>query len=205
MKSVYNFVVTPIGERYNNKKKIGDKELILNTEIYNHQFVNRLAKVISTPIIGDTGIQPGDIMKWTASGVDYEVVVQWGIAPYPFSTNNRYGIVTQNGEDPAVYPAVSQSVEFISAGNTMGWYSYKVVVKQLEQDYYNVYLPSLLNGTPVIKPFDLTCTFTNGSSVASVDAIGTIEYLTFPLIEGMKVVTAGGNTYFINNILNQLE
>ena len=30
MKSVYNFVVTPIGERYNNKKKVGDSELILN-------------------------------------------------------------------------------------------------------------------------------------------------------------------------------
>jgi hypothetical protein len=60
MKSVYNFVVTPIGERYNNTKKIGDKDLILNTEIYNHQYVNRLAKVISTPIIGDTDIKPGD-------------------------------------------------------------------------------------------------------------------------------------------------
>jgi len=60
MKSVYNFVVTPIGERYNNTKKVGDKNLILNTEIFNHQFVNRLAKVISTPIIGDTDIKPGD-------------------------------------------------------------------------------------------------------------------------------------------------
>ena len=61
MKSVYNFIVTPIGERYNNKKKIGDSELILNTEVYNHQYVNRLAKVISTPIIGDDlGIKPGD-------------------------------------------------------------------------------------------------------------------------------------------------
>ena len=60
MKSVYNFVVTPIGERYNNKKKVGDKELILNTEIYNHQYVNREAIVISTPIIGDTDIKPGD-------------------------------------------------------------------------------------------------------------------------------------------------
>ena len=60
MKSVYNFVVEPIGERYNNKKKIGNKELILNTEIYNHQFVNRLAKVISVPIIGDTNIQIDD-------------------------------------------------------------------------------------------------------------------------------------------------
>ena len=60
MKSVYDFVVTPIGERYNNTKKVGDKDLILNTEIYNHQYVNRLAKVISTPIIGNTDIKSGD-------------------------------------------------------------------------------------------------------------------------------------------------
>ena len=60
MKSVYNFVVTPIGERYNNKKKIGDEELILNTDIFNHQYVNRKAKVVSTPIISDTDIKPGD-------------------------------------------------------------------------------------------------------------------------------------------------
>ena len=60
VKSVYNFVVTPKGERYNNKKKVGDSELILNTEIYNHQFVNRTAIVKSIPIIGDTDIQPGD-------------------------------------------------------------------------------------------------------------------------------------------------
>jgi len=60
MKSVYNFVVTPKGERYNNKKKVGDSELILNTEIFNHQYVNREAIVISTPIIGNTNIKPGD-------------------------------------------------------------------------------------------------------------------------------------------------
>jgi len=60
MKSVYNFVVTPKGERYNNKKKVGDSELILNTEIYNHQFVNRTAIVKSIPLIGNTDIQPGD-------------------------------------------------------------------------------------------------------------------------------------------------
>ena len=60
MKSVYNFVVTPKGERYNNTKKIGDSELILNTEIFNHQYVNREATVISTPIAGHTEIQAGD-------------------------------------------------------------------------------------------------------------------------------------------------
>ena len=60
MKSVYNFVVTPKGERYNNIKKVGDLELILNTDIYRHEFTNREAIVISTPMIGDTNIKPGD-------------------------------------------------------------------------------------------------------------------------------------------------
>jgi hypothetical protein len=60
MKSVYNFVVKPKGERYNNTKKLDDGELILNTEIYNHQYVNREAVVISIPIIGNTDIKPGD-------------------------------------------------------------------------------------------------------------------------------------------------
>ena len=32
--------------------------------------------------------------------------------------------------------------------NPLGWYSYKVVVRQQEQDYYNVYLPGILNGYP---------------------------------------------------------
>ena len=60
MKSVYNFVVKPVGQRYNNVKKVEDKELIINTEIFNHQYVNRQATVISKPIIGDTDINVGD-------------------------------------------------------------------------------------------------------------------------------------------------
>ncbi len=62
MKSVYNFVVTPKGNRYNNIKKVGDSELIVNTEIFNHQHVNREAIVISTPLIGITDITPGDTL-----------------------------------------------------------------------------------------------------------------------------------------------
>ena len=60
MKSVHNFVVTPKGERYNNSKQVGDSELILNTEIFNHQYINREAIVISTPIASYTEIQAGD-------------------------------------------------------------------------------------------------------------------------------------------------
>ena len=61
MKSVYSFVISPKGDRYNNVKKIGNQELILNTEVNNHEYVNREAVVISIPIIGeDLGIKPGD-------------------------------------------------------------------------------------------------------------------------------------------------
>ena len=60
MKSVYNFVVKPKGERYNNTKKFDGGELILNTDIFQHKYVNREAIVISTPMIGDTDIKPGD-------------------------------------------------------------------------------------------------------------------------------------------------
>ena len=60
MKSIYGFLIKPIGQRYNNVKKIGDKELILNTEIYNHQYINREAEILSVPKIGETDIKVGD-------------------------------------------------------------------------------------------------------------------------------------------------
>ena len=60
MKSIYGFLVKPIGSRYNNIKKVGDKELILNTEMFNHRYINREAEVISIPKIGETDIEVGD-------------------------------------------------------------------------------------------------------------------------------------------------
>jgi len=60
MKSVYDFVITPVGQRYNNVKKVGDKDLIVNSEIFNHQHVNRLAKVLAVPTVGKTDIKVGD-------------------------------------------------------------------------------------------------------------------------------------------------
>ena len=60
MKIIYGFLIKPVGERYSNIKKVGDKELVLNTEIYNHQYINRQAEVISVPKIGKTDIRVGD-------------------------------------------------------------------------------------------------------------------------------------------------
>ena len=58
MRSVHDFLITPAGERYNNVSESG---LILNTEMQNHNYVNREAIVLSCPILGnDTGIEVGD-------------------------------------------------------------------------------------------------------------------------------------------------
>ena len=61
MKSVHSFIVEPLGSRYKNTVSVGDKELIINSEIQNHQNVNRYAKVLSVPIYTDSlGIKVGD-------------------------------------------------------------------------------------------------------------------------------------------------
>ena len=62
MNSLYDFIIQPIGERYNNTKKIGDVDLILNNKIESWKFVNRLAKVLSTPLAVKTPIKKGDIV-----------------------------------------------------------------------------------------------------------------------------------------------
>ena len=60
MKSPYSFIVKPKTERSSAKKNIGDKELILNTELQNHQYVSRHGVVLSTPLVGVTPIVSGD-------------------------------------------------------------------------------------------------------------------------------------------------
>ena len=60
MNAYKDFIISPIGERYDNVKQFDDKELILNTEIYNHQFVNRKAKVIATPLLFQSPVKVGD-------------------------------------------------------------------------------------------------------------------------------------------------
>ena len=60
MKSVYDFIVEPLGEEYSNKINIGDKQLVINTGIEDFKFVNRLAKVLETPKAFSTRIKTGD-------------------------------------------------------------------------------------------------------------------------------------------------
>ena len=69
---------------------------------------------------------PGDSIKITFNS---------GISPSSSS---------QNDEWPGLYNGDPSSVNY----NPLGWYSYKIVVKQTQQEYYNVYLPGIMASYP---------------------------------------------------------
>jgi len=89
----------------------------------------------------------GDILRGYYT--DYVFVLS---NPVPTANPNEYSITTSgrvndiyNYNDPG---GGILDIKFSYIYNPIGWYSYKIVVKQQEQDYYNVYLPGMLDGYP---------------------------------------------------------
>ena len=61
MQHTHCYIVQPINGRYNNKKNIDNKELILNASIEDHKFVNRNGTVLALPIVNENEyLQIGD-------------------------------------------------------------------------------------------------------------------------------------------------
>ena len=85
-----------------------------------------------------------------------------------------------------------------SATNPLGWYSYKVVVQQKGQDYYNVFLPTILNNTPQSE-FDVSIT-TNQTDFVDGTYTGTVSVTTGYTTDSddgndmIITVTVAGNT-----------
>lgn len=67
------------------------------------------------------------------------------------SSNAPDYIITTDGQASSIYLQQAPSgpdIKYKYSINSKGWYSYKIVVKQQEQDYYNAYLPGILRGYP---------------------------------------------------------
>ena len=62
MKSIYDFIIQPLGDKYSNTVKISGVDVVVNTKIENWKFVNRLATVIETPLAFNSKIKKGDIV-----------------------------------------------------------------------------------------------------------------------------------------------
>lgn len=61
----------------------------------------------------------------------------------------KYTVTCDGNINKEIYDDSGNSgadVKFAYNLNPIGWYSYKIVVKQQEQDYYNAYLPGIVNG-----------------------------------------------------------
>ena len=62
MNSLFDFIVEPIGQRYSNEVKLGDKSLIINSKIESYKAVNNIGKVIELPKTYKTNIKKGDLV-----------------------------------------------------------------------------------------------------------------------------------------------
>tara|TARA_R110000803_G_scaffold66252_4_gene127606 strand:- start:653 stop:1255 length:603 start_codon:yes stop_codon:yes gene_type:complete len=60
MNGYLDFIIEPLNGTSTGKISIEGQELILNTEIENHNYVSRIGVVISEPYSNDTGISVGD-------------------------------------------------------------------------------------------------------------------------------------------------
>ena len=60
MQSVFDFIIKPKNKRYNNTKKVGKSELLLNSEISDHKYVSRNGIVLNIPKETETEIKIGD-------------------------------------------------------------------------------------------------------------------------------------------------
>lgn len=62
MKSPYNFIVSPLGEQYNNTKNINGVDIVFNTSLDLAKYVNRIGVVIQLPIYYKGDVKVGDIV-----------------------------------------------------------------------------------------------------------------------------------------------
>ena len=157
MRAYKDFIISPIGERYNNSKKVGDKELVLNTEIYNHQYVNRRAKVIATPLLFQSPINVGDEVI-----VHHNVFRRWHDVKGREKNSRCYW-----KEDKYL---VSEDQIFLYNKKTMPGFSF---VKPLEAiDNFNIKRERPLMG--VIKYSDGTF---NKEELVGFDPVSTYEFI----------------------------
>ena len=114
--------------------------------------VNNVYTFALDPAAGINNVIPaeGDFLR--GEYLDYvEVITVTLAAPFYTVTTGLNGIANVNAQINSSYLNNFQNdpdIKYAYSINPTGWYSYKVVVKQTEQDYYNVYLPGILKGYP---------------------------------------------------------
>tara|TARA_R110002012_G_scaffold160247_5_gene321956 strand:- start:1675 stop:7092 length:5418 start_codon:yes stop_codon:yes gene_type:complete len=103
-----------------------------------------------SPITGDVSTFQGGTIYHpysTAPAVN-NTVNSWPGDSIKILFNNTIEQARSNPDLQSFWPGLYNGDSTSENYNPLGWYSYKIVVKQQEQEYYNVYLPGILNGYP---------------------------------------------------------
>ena len=118
-----------------------------------------------------------------------------GSGPYIIYTNKEVNNLYLF--DPAIG---GLATKYAYTLNEIGWYSYKVVVKQQQQDYYNVYLPGMLQGYPEGQTYGSQVVYTGIGALAESTLENGINTTTFPVGESQKT----SHIVLINDNINKV-
>ena len=102
-----------------------------------------------TPVAITNIPQLGDYLRG-----EYKDFVKVSITP-TVDGAGEYTVTCDGAINKDIYELTGDAgaqVKYAYTLNSKGWYSYKVVVKQNEQEYYNVYLPGIVKGYPFQDP-----------------------------------------------------
>jgi hypothetical protein len=144
-------------------------------------------------ISGSSGAAPivGEYLR--GEYTDYVKITQrTGSNPYTVTTSGRVNssYLRDAQSDP-------KDIKYAYSINALGWYSYKLVVRQQEQEYYNVYLPGMLNGYPAGQTYGSQVVYSGGGTPSNANGINTT---IFPTNENNRVA----HTVLINDNINKI-
>jgi hypothetical protein len=135
----------------------------------------------------------GDYMR--GQFTDYvEVLTKTGTGPY---------VITTSGQVNSLYlfddlQGSVANTRFAYDINARGWYSYKVVVKQQEQQYYNSYLPGMLNGYPKGQTSGSNVLTIQTEIIPALNNVSSGSTITFAVSTGAQNIITGMTVQNLN-------
>ena len=129
----------------------------VNTQATDNDNLTLLGDTVYFPYneVSNTTANQNRIQQWPGDSIKI-------LFNTPIDENRPHNLTTGW---PGLYNGDPTSTEY----NPLGWYSYKIVVKQTEQEYYNVYLPSIMNFYPNL---------TAAQQSTAPDPVNTVSFIS---------------------------
>ena len=189
---LYQFPIpNPTVSTADSSVALGNKtSKVVNGSLPKKPLMELVSSSVMSPVAIASVFKVGNVVRWDFNGEMQQAVIEF----VNYTDNNELIIgFAGNTVDPNYWPVVPSAPDkfFVfpfSPISNLGFYSYRVVVKQNEQSYSNVYLPSLLQGNPIVKPYSLYILANpTKTNIITLDQNKLAEPATFPVLEGQII------------------